>query len=84
MKILHLTPTSNGYEEVTLLANQVNRRNRLAVIEKDGEVLMTGGLIIHDTPKIREVLDAIERENQYQFVYDMKLSPFVQMYYEND
>ena len=36
MNILHITPSSDGYEEVELVANQISRTNNLAAIEKDG------------------------------------------------
>ena len=64
MKILHITPATGGYEEVTLLANQINKTNHLAAIEKDGVQYMTGGFLINDTPQIRATLDSIPKENQ--------------------
>jgi len=82
MKILHITPSSGGYEEVTLLANAVNRNNSFAVIEKDGEKYFTGGFLINDTPRIRKILDAIPVEQQYDFVKEFKDSPFAKFYYE--
>jgi hypothetical protein len=82
MKILHITPASIGYEEVTLLANAVNRTNGLAVIEKDGVLYYTGGFLIKDTPEIRKVLDALSPEKQYEFIRDFKSLPFVRFYYE--
>jgi hypothetical protein len=80
MKVLHITPDSDGYEEVTLLANHINRKNLLRAIEKDGEKLMSGGFIINDTPKIREILDAIPKKEQYEFVKSFKVDPFVKLY----
>jgi hypothetical protein len=80
MKILHITPSTNGYEEVTLLANRVSDTNSLAIIEKDGEKFMTGGFLIKDTPQIRAVLDSIPKEEQYNFVADFKVEPFVKCY----
>lgn len=82
MKVLHITPSSNGYEEVTLLANRVNETNHFAVIEKDGEERMTGGFIITNTPQIRAMLDSIPKSEQYQFVHDFKVNPFVKLYFE--
>ena len=84
MNILHITPSSNGYEEVKLLANSVNRKNQLAVIEKDGQVLMTGGYLINDTPEIRAILDNIDRDKQYEFVQSFKSTPMVKFYYEDE
>lgn len=81
MKILHITPSSNGYEEVTLLANNVDEHNNLAVYEKDGEQFMTGGFLINDTPMIRKILDLIPSEDQYNFVKDFKCDPFVKFYF---
>jgi hypothetical protein len=82
MKILHITPSSNGYEEVILLANRMNRKNHMAVIEKDGQQFFTGGYLISDTPEIRKVLDAIPKEEQYKFVHTFKQDPFVRPYFE--
>lgn len=80
MKILHITPSSNGYEEVTLLANRIDRTNSLAAIEKDGEMFYTGGFLINDTPQIRAILDAIPVMEQYEFVKSFKMDPFVKFY----
>ncbi len=81
MKILHITPSSNGYEEVTLLANNYSRTNGLAIIERDGQKLFTGGFLINETAEIRKVLDGIEKSKQYVFVKDFKMNPFVKFYY---
>lgn len=82
MKILHITPSSNGYEEVILLANRMNRKNHMAVIEKDGQQFFTGGYLINDTPEIRRVLDAIPEQDQYRFIHSFKQDPFVRSYFE--
>jgi len=82
MKILHITPSTFGYEEVVLLANRVNRKNRLAAIEKDGEIYYTGGFLINDTPLIRKILDSIPKKEQYEFVKSFKMSPWVKSYLE--
>jgi len=82
MKILHITPRSNGYEEVTLLANRVSKKNHMHMIEKDGEKFFTGGFLISDTPEIRDVLDAVPIESQYDFVRSFKCDPFKKSYYD--
>lgn len=84
MNVLHITPACNGYEEVTLLANQVNRKNNMSVIEKNGELYYTGGFIINDTPQIRAVLDPMSRDEQYEFIKSFKMDPFVKFYYEEE
>lgn len=83
MEVLHVTPSSNGYEIVTLLANAVHRNNTLAMIEKNGELFMTGGFLINNTPEIRAILDALPKEKHYEFVKSFKSDPFVKMYYYN-
>lgn len=83
MKVLHITPSTNGYEEVTLLANRISKTNKLSAIEKDGEEFMTGGLLIKDTPQIRAILDAIPKKKQYKLVADFKIEPFVKCYLED-
>ncbi len=82
MKILHITPSSNGYEVVKLIANRISQTNHLALIEKDGKEFMTGGLIISDAPAIREALDRIPKNEQYEFAVLFKLDPFVKDYLE--
>jgi hypothetical protein len=82
MKILHITPSSNGYEEVMLLANAVSKTNGLAVIEKQGQILMTGGYLINDTERIRKILNSIPKNEQYEFVMEFKNNPFTKFYYE--
>jgi hypothetical protein len=80
IRVLHITPSSNGYEEVWLLANRVTRRNHLAVIEDDkGEVSYTGGIILD--LKVKPVLDMLEGEEQYEFIQGFRKTPFVKDYY---
>lgn len=82
MKILHITPSSNGYEEVTLLANRYSKNNHMAAIEKEGEQFITGGFILEDTPLVREALDLIPKDAQYEFVKAFRQEPFEKSYYE--
>ena len=84
MKILHIAQNSNGYEEVILLANKYSRKNSMAVIEKDGKTLFTGGFLINNTPDIRKVLDSIDKSKQYEFIKDFKQNPFVKFYYTDE
>lgn len=84
MKILHITPSTKRYEEVTLLANRISKTNGFSAIEKNGEQFMTGGFLINDTPQIRAVLDAIPTDKQYDFVKEFKQDPFVKFYLEED
>ncbi len=81
MKILHITPSTDGYEEVTLLANAIDKSNNLVAIEKNGEVYMSGGFIINDTPEIRRMLDTIDKSKQYEFVKSFKMNPFAPKFY---
>jgi len=84
MKILHITPKTDGYEVVELLANRVSPTNHMSVIEKDGEQFITGGMLITDTPKIRAILNSIPIDEQYEFIKDFKITPFAKMYFEED
>jgi len=84
MKILHITPSTKGYEEVTLLANRISKTNGLSAIEKNEKQFMTGGFLINDTPQIRSVLDAIPTDKQYEFVKEFKMEPFVRLYLEDE
>ncbi len=84
MKILHITPSSNGYEEVELIANRVNRKNSLAVIKKNGEQFFTGGYLIADTPVTRNVLDSVPKNEQYEFLVLLRMEPFVKDYHEQE
>ena len=82
MEILHITPNTNGYEKVKLVANRINRKNSFSAIIKDGEMFYTGGFIINDTPEIRKTLDLIPKDKQYEFVKSFKNDPFVKFYLE--
>ena len=85
MKILHITPSTDGYEEVFLIANRVSKKIQLALIEdKEGQQMMTGGFLLEDTPLIREALDSIPKDKQYEFVKYFKVNPFVKFYAEEN
>jgi len=85
MKVLHITPNTNGYEVVELLANSINKKNSLRLVKNaDGQEYMTGGFIIKDTPQIRQVLDSIPREQQYWFVVDFKINPVCNKLYAEE
>lgn len=76
MQVLHITPETNGYEVVELLANAINKKNSLRLIRRsDGQEFMSGGFIITDTPQIRKILDSIPKEQQYWFALDFKVNP---------
>lgn len=81
MNVLHITPSTDGYEVVTLIANRVSKNNGLALIEKDGVQYMTGGYIINNTAEIREVLDTIPKEKIFEFVRSFKHEPLAESYY---
>lgn len=84
MKILHITPSSNGYEEVALLANRHSQKNHLAVIEKDGEQFITGGFLVEDNYINRTWLDKVAKEKQYDFIKSLRQEPFAKSYFENE
>jgi len=83
MKILHITPESNGYEEVTLLANRYSENNHLAVIEKDGEQFITGGFLIEDNLVNRKWFDKVAKEKQYDFIKSLREKPFTKSYFKS-
>lgn len=82
MKIIHITQNNEGYEIVTLVANRYSKTNSMHVIEKDGEILVTGGFILNDTPELRSLLDSTEKEKQYDLIKSIVREPFVKMYAE--
>jgi hypothetical protein len=84
MKILHLTPSTDGYEEVVLLANRFSKNNHLAVIKKNGEEFVTGGFLIQDTPITRTALDQIPKDFQYEFIKHLRQKPFAKAYFKED
>jgi len=45
---------------------------------------MTGGFLLNDTPTIRNILDSIPKEEQYDFVKEFKMDPFVKFYYNEE
>jgi len=85
MKVLHIAQNTPRYEVVELLANRVNRNNSLSVIRgEDGQTSYTGGYILEDTPVIRDILDKIPPEEQYEFVQTWRTEPFAKFYYEEE
>ena len=80
--ILHITPHSNGYDKVKLIANKFNKTCELAIIIDQDSLLMTGGFIIKDTKQIRKILDIMTGEEQLQFMKDIREEPFIKEYYE--
>jgi len=80
MKILHITPSTDGYEEVELLANRISPKNSLALIKKDEQEFMTGGILLNDTPEVREILDNTPKDKQYNLASMFKHDPFVKLY----
>jgi len=83
MKVLHITPETDGYEIVELLANSVNKTNHLKVIDINGEQFITGGFILTDNDRIRQVLDSFPKDKQYGFVKEFLICPFEKMYFED-
>lgn len=83
MKVLHITPKTNGYEEVELLANKWDKHNGLAAIRREDGVNMTGGFLLEDNHYNRSLLDSIPRENQYEIVKSMRATPFVKEFYQD-
>ena len=81
MRILHITPETNGYEEVEMLANRVSDTNGFVPIRKNGEDFMTGGFTIRDTPQIRKMLDSFPKKDQYQLMCDLRLKPYMDKQY---
>lgn len=80
MEVIHITPSTDGYEIVTLLANKISPKNGLSLIEKDGEQFMTGGLIFSNTSNIRGILDNIPKNLHYKIMLELKITPWVRSY----
>ena len=59
-----------------LVSLYVDETNRLSVIEKDGVEYMTGGIMVPITPRIKVVLDSIPREEHYEFLKDLRNTPY--------
>lgn len=86
MQVIHISQTEQhtGYELVNLLANRYSRKNGFLVIEKGGEIFMSGGFVIEDNPLNRKVLDSIPVNEQWDFVKSFKVEPFEKLYYAED
>lgn len=80
MDVLHITPETDGYEVVKLLANRVSRTNHLALIEIDSKEYMTGGFIVGDTKLNRQVLDSVPKSQQYKLIKSLRAVPYVKAY----
>jgi hypothetical protein len=77
MKVLHITPTTDGYEEVTLLKSRISKTNGFALIEKDGEQFMTGGFLLVDNIVNRTALKRVIKELHYSFIQSLREVPYV-------
>lgn len=85
MKILHVAQNStDGIEEVTLLANRIHKTNTLAAIEINGDVNFTGGYLFNDTPAIRKIFESIPKSEHYKFAKMLKDDPFAKSYYDEE
>ena len=80
MNILHITPSSNGYEVVQLIANKVDKTNGLAVISINGELNYTGGFLIEDNAYTRNILNVLPKSMQYEFIKNIRAIPFEKEY----
>lgn len=77
MEVIHIGNQGNGYEIVRLISNGVSKNNELAVIERDGEKLMTGGVLIKNTPEVVSFLNSLPKEKHYEFIKSIKRTPLV-------
>lgn len=82
LNVIHVSQNSNGYECVKLVANRVNQKNHLLVIEKDGELHYSGGFIFPDTPQLRQLFDTSPKSEHYALASLLKVDPFVKPYLE--
>jgi len=62
----------------------MNKKNSFAVIEKDGQILMTGGFILHDNEQTRALLGCVPREDQHEYVRMLRETPWVKPYFEEE
>ena len=82
MKVILVT-NDNKIDYVTLIANNVSRKNHLSVVEtSDGRKIMSGGIIIEDTEDTRKVINSIEKSRLYKVLVKFRLEPFVKHYHE--
>jgi hypothetical protein len=83
---LHFTPSTNGYEEVFIIANRVSEKNHLTLIQKrdDGKRYITGGLLFPATSAVRAVFDRLDRKDQYKLALELKTEPWAKMYADPD
>ncbi len=77
MKILHLTPSTNGYEEAVLLRSHYSENNQMALIEVNGEQFITGGFLLIDNGFNRTLLDDTPPDFQYDLIRSLREKPYV-------
>ena len=77
MKILHLTPNTNGYEEAVLIHSRISDTNHMALIEVDGKEYMTGGFLLIDNGFNRTLLDDTPPDFQYDLIRSLREKPHV-------
>lgn len=76
MNVYHVTPSTDGVEIVKLISLYVDEKNHLSLIEKDCAEYMTGGIMVSITPRIKVVLDSIPKEEHYEFLRDLRNTPW--------
>lgn len=80
MKVLHITPKTDGYKIVTLISNAIDKHNSLALIEDGGQYFMTGGILMEANQINIDILDSIPKEKQYSTMVSLRSKPFVSQY----
>lgn len=78
MNVIHIQKDGQGYEVVKLVANRYSDKVNLPLIQREDEKpTLTAGLIVKDTPQIRQMLDSIADFNIYEALLGILNKPIV-------
>lgn len=73
-KFIHKTPCEEtSYCLVEIIKNPISPKNKLAEIKlPNGEVKMTGAILVETHPKTIEILDTMEPTEQYEWLKSIR------------
>lgn len=79
---LLLSNDGEGYQKYLLAANRISKKNGFhLVVNKNGEPEIGGAMIIQDTPDVRNILDNIPKEKQYDIMVQVRHPEYAKLYW---
>ena len=83
MKALLICDNKNGYEDVTIVANRIDRNNGFhLIVDCDNKLLMGGGMLFEDTEINRRIFDSFPKDEVYKVAQGLRLEPHKISYFK--